>query len=744
VPSRDEGTWDPPASWWEGVLPWRGAVPAVEIAVDEDKVVLFRDLFARFGSRVAAALDEPGSDPDLVARATLHLGRTGDRFRPASPEPNPLGAAVVAAVLGMAAQQQDRERATGAVDAWVAEHGVTFAAEAGALLARVHAHDVGYWTTGWPGRVFPVRPPGPGTSNSGFDPYPLLVRLRTFLAAAGDAAYAEATGRLGPLRALGPEVRAATSFLLPTRRDWVEADIAESLTQAAPDVSALLFASVATARQFRDLLPLLGRTKLGCLNSAVAVTGPACAPVLDLLYDRFTTEGRKSIVDTLARFPTDEAFAVLLTRLAEPHTQPAVLAASRRFPRRAMRLLAAAAAGDGGHAAIARDLLGGSVLSNPGLAGEIEVPAASAEALRTILAEVAAVPVAAPDQVPALLARPPWTGRGRARKPAVVAGLAVPSDTAVPWRPGEREAFAGSGHRTSEETPEQWQEWVPLARRGSMCSASLLARGPEDLVRPLLGSANHQWWFQPEQIKPVLARFSEDAVDYVARAVDTRPSALAQALAPVAAPRIAGRMAMWAVRNKTLRPTAHTWFLRHPDAAARGLVPAALGKPGTERAYAEAALRFLAQNGCADAVSAAAQAAAPAAQAAVAEVLTVDPLRILPAKMPALPDWLDVAYLPPVQGLGPGGARPVRRRHDRPPAGTAGPRLAAQRRARAGRGGRRRPRSDRHRSRPRAPARALAAGRLQGAAHQGGSADRGTGGRPGSDAGVMASHSQAR
>ncbi len=75
---------------------------------------------------------------------------------------------------------------------------------------------------------------------------------------------------------------------------------------------------------------------------------------------------------------------------------------------------------------------------------------------------------------------------------------------------------------------------------------------------------------------------------------------------------------------------------------------AALGTAGKERANAEKALRFLDQRGHRDAIRAAAADLGPAAAEGIDATLALDPLDVLPARIPALPAWLDPAHLPQV------------------------------------------------------------------------------------------------
>ncbi|WP_433465013.1 DUF4132 domain-containing protein [Spirillospora sp. CA-128828] len=107
-------------------------------------------------------------------------------------------------------------------------------------------------------------------------------------------------------------------------------------------------------------------------------------------------------------------------------------------------------------------------------------------------------------------------------------------------------------------------------------------------------------------------------------------------------------MADWFVRLKAARKTAAAWLEWHGTAAARMLVPAALGKEGPARTAAEAALRHIAAVHDDETVLAAAREQGEPAAAALRTFLATDPLDVVPPTVPATPGWLDPASLPRV------------------------------------------------------------------------------------------------
>ncbi|HVL07005.1 MAG TPA: DUF4132 domain-containing protein [Acidimicrobiales bacterium] len=254
-------------------------------------------------------------------------------------------------------------------------------------------------------------------------------------------------------------------------------------------------------------------------------------------------------------------------------------------------------------------------------------------------------------EVPPILLTPPWTGRRRRPAPVVVSGPADQSPTLLRWKPGEREAWAGidTGYSWMLGRIGDWDGAVRRAVSGrDWRQAAIFALAPEELVRPHLSCAEPVHTFDAAPaLQRVLARFGDDAVAYVLRVVLSRPMRLAPVLLPLEGSEVTSRMADWYVRSKTIRPVARSWFDRHPAAAARDLVGPALGATGKERSNAEAALRLLDHRGHREAIQAAAGTLGAAA-AAIDDMLALDPLQLLPARIPALPAWLEPADLPPV------------------------------------------------------------------------------------------------
>ncbi|MEV7626302.1 DUF4132 domain-containing protein [Actinoplanes sp. NPDC089786] len=258
--------------------------------------------------------------------------------------------------------------------------------------------------------------------------------------------------------------------------------------------------------------------------------------------------------------------------------------------------------------------------------------------------------------VPPLLADPPW--RDRRATAVVIAGLECADPAIAEWGDGEREEWLAD----PVDDPVH-RSWDMLANRVSGDVAgwdeqtTLFVHGPDDVVRPMLAG----WRPEPDEngsavLRRVGARFEQDALPPLLYAARRRPADLGFLVLPFSSPGLAQAMAE-GLSRKSFRGVARAWLGRHPAAAARALVPNALRKPGTPRRHAERALLELHDDGHGDAVRAAAAGYGAGAAAAIETLLATDRAALLPARMPAVPEWASPAALPPVRLRG-GGALP--------------------------------------------------------------------------------------
>ncbi|HUQ56669.1 DUF4132 domain-containing protein [Lentzea sp.] len=609
----DEDTWVMPKVWLRDVVRQRGFDPAPVFTVDTGLAEeARRRLDQEIGTTVERVLSDPASEPDLVHAAREHLaGR-----------PDPVGAAGIAAIVASGEQS---------VHAWIADHGVVFATEATVAFTRLASSAewlpqqrvYGNERLRWRGGYFHIILDNVEGK--------MLLAVRYALAVATDAERDAAEAVLEKLDGLEgatePTAKLVRTFLLPGRPDWFDE---ACQTPHSGTRWWILPCSAGTLEEFRKAQSSITHSAF-VLHTALYVLGPGIAPLLADALDRGyqRADGRKQVLKVLATLPTDEAFTILLDRIDTKYVRPALLSAMTAFPARAARLLGERAAGN----TEVRQLLGVHLKTY----SQLEAPEGFVEV------ESAAVPEAPVEALPPLLASPPWLNRKPAVKAVVIDDLPVPRSSLV-WEPGQREQWLTPERITHNRVT--WQELLQdfKANRISYRMRDLFALAPEEEVRPLLADWHPELGWSAESTGKLLAaRFGFDALPPLLRIVESSSTAAVVVL-PFATPEVAALMADWMVRLKQVRKVALEWLGRHREMAARLLIPPALGKAGAARRNAEAALRHLHGTG----VDVVALAPTPEAAAALEAFLAVDPVDVLPARLPSIGQWADTRLLPQV------------------------------------------------------------------------------------------------
>src|SRR5262249_48751404 len=119
--------------------------------------------------------------------------------------------------------------------------------------------------------------------------------------------------------------------------------------------------------------------------------------------------------------------------------------------------------------------------------------------------------------------------------------------------------------------------------------AALLGLGDVDLSR-------FSWSYY--DVAPLLvARHGLEVLDFVLRVAEVDAPQAVRALRRVNSPRVAPLMADALVRLKKVRQEATDWLVAFPEAAAAGLIPYALGRPGKTHDAACTALQLVAGRG---------------------------------------------------------------------------------------------------------------------------------------------------
>jgi hypothetical protein len=639
--AADEHTFVFPAGWRRLVYARRGGVPGPSLSPDAEPGA---ELIRAAKSTIQSRLAHPASDPALVAAAEAYL---------ADPATGPAtGAGAVAGLVGCDLGWTHTDHMSKVADAVVATRGVVFAAQA--VLHATGLEFGGYWNNGR--QVEPCLTRG---TRAGWGYFPhwvaLAGRVRAYLAVAPHEEYEAAIAAVEVLRPQSSQCRVAASFLLPTQQSWVDADCAALAQGGDHFVGKLLWCSATTAGQFDLIAPYVdgwwGARDSAALATAADGAGAVITPQLLSWFDdgSLDADAQQRVLSTLANLPTDAAFAGLVARLDRKYVPLAALEAARRFPRRALRLLAAH---DGQAAA---DMLRSHVMAHQDLvADELELmPPAARARVEAILAKSPSLPEAPPEVLPPVLVTPPWTVKRAAARPTVVAGLDFAEGPAMAWAAGERETWAARQppHADWWKLGTSIDDAVERFKAGDLKGhheVTLMLTGPSDQIARLLpGWRPGRVWDADQWMPPIIARYGLAALPATLHLAGKLPATCTALLMPYASAEVTGLMADAFARLKSLRSLAIAWFDRHAAYAARVLTPQALGKPGATRRAAEESLRMIALRHRDD-VMAAADTFGPQARAGLEALLGADPLHMLPTRIPTLPAWAQPSLLPRV------------------------------------------------------------------------------------------------
>ncbi|GIE28122.1 hypothetical protein Ait01nite_011670 [Actinoplanes italicus] len=663
------GTPSPFLSYVAGRLRRVDDTGVVEVTASEDVFVMPEEWLERVHPRRGGAGVRPfAAEPWSRAQVDHVLAEAGDdmaRMIAASTSPDvrdaeaqsPAWAAVVALTAtygrgGMAAF----------ADVWITDHGLRFAALAAAGTATLIIDDPAARYRRNPTAGASIRHRVAADSSGRFrSSLEALLRVRAALAAAPEDEFEQVSAAVAAYRSGLPHVRAACSVLIP-RPDWVSEDVAEALAADDSSRCRMLLHAVGTPAQAASLtravhLHHLDQDRLP-ITVVDGVGAGAATALFHWLDQRFQYSPGQSTADellpVLAALPGDDVMRGLLARSGQRSVRMALQDAARRFPARALRILAEEN----------DDLLRLHVIKHLDLVDQVMPllsPAATGR-VRAVVGSWDEVVTAPPSAVPAVLIDPPWQNRRKAAKPPVVTGLTCTDPASEDWLPGEREEWA---ERASSRDDSR-TDWAALAEKviggtGQWFDAgALFSRGPEEIARPALARWHPRTdYHSPFWFPIAAARFGTDALPALLTLARSTPADYGPSLMPFTSPEVATLMADWAARLKSVRRLAQQWLLRHPAAAARALIPAALGKAGTARRQAERALLLLHERGHTGQLRTAAAGYGPEAAAGLEALFSADPLAALPARMPSPPEWAAPAVLPPVRLCDGSGALPA-------------------------------------------------------------------------------------
>jgi hypothetical protein len=279
--------------------------------------------------------------------------------------------------------------------------------------------------------------------------------------------------------------------------------------------------------------------------------------------------------------------------------------------------------------------------------------------------------------VPSVLVTPPWSAKTTERTKAAPAKpianvVMLPYERSMRWVPGEKETFATKTFDTT--TYYQWfrdklddykkrapsmarKEWQELLADTGNEPLIALCWGPKDLSLAYLA----KWQKEDEGkyachfLQEAIAAHELDVFDLALSQAKTHAKELEvlEAIAPIDAAELAPHVA-GVTHLKKLKTAAEGWLLRHPKAAATGLIPASVGAAGDAKKAAAAGLQLLARSGHEQVIRDAARAYGAEVSAAASAAMGSDP-RL--AKQPKAPTFWAPAKLPPIV-LRKGGSLP--------------------------------------------------------------------------------------
>ncbi|MEV7025991.1 WGR domain-containing protein, partial [Kitasatospora sp. NPDC093558] len=558
----DEDAFVMPAAWTKLVDPRRGRTVRAVTAPAPDALATAEQHITENREWIELALASRHSDPQLVCAARAYLAGEADA----------LGAVAVTSLLpGGRVAGMDTALFT---DAWVAQHGLVFAARAVVEAVEVEAA----WSHAYPGRTDPrLRFVGPNGA------FPLHLtgrptdRVRELLSVTDQETYEDVVAVLATVRTT-PRRRAVAAYLAPGTPGWADDCVADEpgYGDDARLLRPMLLRSLDDPGQVERLSPysrnMWPNWSVALVATLADTVGTACVPLLgeavDIVYG---SDNVRAMTAAVAQFPTDDAFRILLARIDDKHARPALQEAMQRYPVRATRLLAEAARREGKNATAARQLLNTHVLLHRPQLPELlaRLDSATAELVGSLDGARERVPDAAPESLPALLVSPPWTRKRTVRKPRVLAGLTADDAPQLAWRAGEQERWART--EMADWTYPDTTNWESEAKRvlgddrsGLWYAGRLLIQGPADLLTPWL----ERWrptdlYGGHDYLRPIVATYGLSALPAALSMARAKPGNYASLLLPYLAPAVAPVMADALVRLKSAQVVARSWFARH-------------------------------------------------------------------------------------------------------------------------------------------------------------------------------------
>jgi hypothetical protein len=488
--------------------------------------------------------------------------------------------------------------------------------------------------------------------------------LRARLSTMPDPSYEEARAVAAKVFEEGaPPLRLAVrlAYAFPDAKEW--GALAARAVLAGPTPS--LFAVTLQFLADRSLVEqVIGRSTQGSYQlfdaafDLVDALGHEAAPSIMAMTDRAlraycgvpTDDARDAGLTALTLLRTREVVAWFVARMSDRRVLPFATTLFTRAPRFAIEALARAAVAkkrtelEALLARLVRRAIEDANVALADLDGPARALVTNLIARNTITSEVSL------ERTPPVLATPPWATTQKKTKAKPKPKASTRGSIELP-RYEETLSYdhveAPGVPREELTHPNGEQEFRAQMADGRCHSLWRLGWVPRDAALALFREVPANVWYvhTSQDLAIQLARFGLPAVDSILRFAATKPVETAIALAPVDSPRAASVMAHVFARVRRERRLAERWLVRHPHAAAVGLIVDLFDEDAKKRANAGKALRFLSMRGHRAAIDAALEERGDAEITAVAlDALGSDPA--LPAKPPKLPAWFDETALP--------------------------------------------------------------------------------------------------
>ncbi len=413
---------------------------------------------------------------------------------------------------------------------------------------------------------------------------------------------------------LGQRTTIAYAFFEePLGDDVCRAWIAKGINRAVP-LNALV-------RDF-ELAKTIVKNKDSSWNyfDLIETFGEAMLPVIiELAQAPFDRYHSRDLAEAVSLFDDPAAAAAMLKMVDLAPSRPFALTYFGKFPHHAEAALASIATMKGRGAKIAREVLAG--------------------AQRALDAAVPAADEASPEEMPRVLAQPPWLDEKKPRKPVTKLGLArLDLPESVDWQPGEKEKALKHFARTDKPaSAETLADFAKVRAEGKFVNviAHKNEMLPDDVVLEAWNAGQKTYGGTlAQKVQYIFSKYGDAAWPGLEYFVGHLVNGWGDAsfLLRVASWRLALPFAA-NVAHRRIGKLAWQWLQRHAELAVLALVPVAFGDTD-ERAHAERGLFRLKASGV-DVIGIGAR-YGKEAKAALEKLFSWDPLYDLPKTIPKL------------------------------------------------------------------------------------------------------------